>query len=68
MHYINLFLISNNQHTMLVMPSEFNIIKVPESNDPVSLLIHSSSILQSSYKLPFLILHLASPLFTQDSL
>lgn len=53
---------------MLVMPSEFNIIKVPESNDPVSLLIHSSSILQSSYKLPFLILHLASPLFTQDNL
>lgn len=53
---------------MLVMPSEFNIIKVPESNDPVSLLIHSNSILQSSYKLPFLILHLASPLFTQDNL
>lgn len=53
---------------MLVTPSEFNIIKVPESNDPVSLLIHSSSILQSSYRLPFLILHLASPLFTHDDL
>lgn len=53
---------------MLVTPSEFNIIKVPESNAPMSLLIHSSSILQSSYRPPFLILHLASPLFTQDDL
>lgn len=60
--------IFDNQHTMLVTPSEFNIIKVPESNDPMSLLIHSNSILQSSYRPPFLILHLASPLFTQDDL
>lgn len=54
--------------TTLVTPSEFKMIKVPESNDPVSLLIHSSSILQSSYNVPPLILHLASPVLIQDDL
>lgn len=54
--------------TIVVAPSALRTVKVPESNEPLSLLIHSNSTTQSVNPLIPFNVHFASPFFTQEDL